>query len=279
MAGENNAQDTDNENLKTENQYTEESSKTSESKGEDTKTDDQKDAESAVKEAEKGGATEEELERTRRALAKANKEAQDRRYKLQEWDDLGVDPETVKQWKEERRSEEVRKAEEEGRYQDIIERTRQEAATDREKAEEKVNQMKAQLESYLVDKNIAEAISSEEGIPRLLQDITRKSVKTVLDDSGEYKTVVVDSDGLPRKGEDGSEMSVRDLVKSFKQDPDLQYAFRAPNTSGSGTDSQASATPPSKKPGPKPKRSSMTAKEQRAYVQKHGYQEFSKLPR
>lgn len=293
MAEENKDENnTDNQdNLKTEDQYSEKDTKTteesreadsksSESTSEEGKTTDQEKAEKAVKDAEKAGATEEELERTRKALAKANKEAQDRRYKLQEWDDLGVDPETVKQWKEERRNEEIRKAEEEGRYQDIIEKTRQESQEIQEKAESQVASMKAQLENYLVDRNLTEAIAAEEGIPKLLQGIARNYVKTVQDEaSGEYHTKVIDDDGMPRVNDKGEEMSIRELVQSFKEDPDLQYAFKAPKTSGSGNDSQASATPPSKKPGPKPKKGDMSQKEQREFVQKHGYAEFAKLPR
>lgn len=294
MAEENKDENnTDNQgNTKTEAQYSEEKdtktpeasreadSKASESTSDDTKTDDQEKAEKAVKDAEKAGATEEELERTRKALAKANKEAQERRYKLQEWDDLGVDPETVKQWKEERRNEEIRKAEEEGRYQDIIERTRQESQEIQEKSQAQVAQMKAQLEKHLVDKNLTEAIAAEEGIPKLLQGIARNYVKTVHDEaSGEYHTKVVDDDGMPRVNDKGEEMSIRELVQSFKEDPELQYAFKAPKTSGSGNDSQASAQPPSKKPGPKPKKGDMSQKEQREFVQRYGYAEFAKLPR
>lgn len=288
---ENNTENQD--NLKTEAQYSEKDtntntneesreadSKSAEGASEESKTTDQEKAEKAVKDAEKAGATEEELERTRKALAKANKEAQDRRYKLQEWDDLGVDPDTVKQWKEERRNEEIRKAEEEGRYQDIIDRTRQESQEIQEKAQAEVAKMKAQLESQLVDKNLTEAIAAEEGIPKLLQGIARNYVKTVQDETtGEYATKVIDEDGMPRVNDKGEEMSIRELVQSFKEDPDLSYAFKAPKTSGSGNDSQASATPPSKKPGPKPKKSDMSQKEQREFVQKHGYQEFAKLPR
>lgn len=291
MADKENQEQEQETNLKTEDQYSEKDTKTAEgesreadskssaSASEDDKTSEQEKAEKAVKDAEKAGATEEELERTRKALAKANKEAQDRRYKLQEWDDLGVDPETVKQWKQERREAEEQKAREEGRYQELIEKARNEAREADEKANEKVASMKAQLEDYLVDRNLTEAISAEEGVPKLLQGIAKQSVKTVQDETtGEYTTVVIDDDGLPRKNEKGENMSIRELVQSFREDPDLQYAFKAPKTSGSGNDSQASATPPSKKPGPKPKRGDMSQKEQRDYVAKHGYAEFKKLP-
>lgn len=275
----------DEDTLKTEAEYSEkEPAKTEptekEPEQEAAKSSEQEKAENDLKDAEDGGASPEEVDRIRKALAKANKESADRRHKLQQWDDLGVDPETIKQWKAERRDAEIKKAEEEGRYQDIIDRTRQESQEVAEKSQAEVAKMKAQLEDYLVDRNLTEAIASEEGIPKLLQSIARQYVKTVQDETtGEYQTKVVDESGLARVNEKGEEMSIRDLVASFKEDPDLQYAFKAPKTSGSGNDSQAAAAAPSSKPGPKPKRGNMTQKEQRAYVQKHGYPEFAKLPR
>lgn len=219
----------------------------------------------------------EELERTRKALAQANEEAKNRRLKLREWEDLGIDSDTVKQWKEDRDKAELSAMEEERRYQEIIEKTRTDANVDVQKAQEQREEMKSQLESYLVDKNITEAIAAEEGVPRLLQGVAKQYVKTVQSESGEYSTVVVDDDGLPRKGEDGTPMTIRDLVGSFKDDPDLRYAFKAPKASGA--DLSGAENPQGKKSGPKKHRSKMSTKDQRDYVAKYGYEEFRKLPR
>lgn len=271
------------DNLKQEGQYNEDASRFESSEKSTEKT-------TPTEKPEKGSGKEgeskeefkvdpEEWDRTRRALTKANEEAKNRRLKLQEWDELGVDPETVKAWKQERDEEELRKAEEEGRYQEIIEKTRNEATSKVSQAQQERDAMKAQLESYLVDKNLTEAIAAEEGIPKLLQGIAKQYVKTVQDESGAYRTVVVDDDGMPRKNDAGNDMDVRELVQSFKTDPDLAYAFKAPKVSGNGSDSQASNTPPSKKPGPKPHRGKMSQKEQRDFVRQHGYAEFRKLPR
>lgn len=273
--------------MKTEAQYEEQGSQKQETKGtedystESSKTAEQDKAEDDLKEAERSAdVSPEEVEKMRKALAKVNRESADRRHKLNQWEDLNVDPETVKAWKEEREEAEEQKAREEGRYQELIEKARQEARTADEKANEKVNSMKTQLESYLVDQKLTEAIAAEDGIPKLLQGIAKQYVKTVQDENtGDYSTVVMDDDGLPRKNESGENMSIRELVQTFKQDGDLQYAFKAPKVSGSGNDSQASNTPAAKNPGPKPKRNEMSAKEQRAYVKEHGYEAFSKLPR
>ena len=221
----------------------------------------------------------EEFDRTRKALTKANDEAKTRRLKLQEWDELGVDTETVKLWKQERDKAELTLAEEEGRYQEIIEKTRTQAKADNDKFQAERDEMKTQLESYLIDKNLTEAIAAEEGVPRLLQGIAKSYVKTVQDEQGKYSTVVVDEDGLPRKNKSGVAMSVRELVKSFRDDPELAYAFKAPHVSGAGTDSQAASAAVTKKTGPTPHRGVMSPREQRDYVAKHGYEEFRKLPR
>lgn len=219
----------------------------------------------------------EELERTRKALEKVNEESKNRRLKLREWEELGVDSETVKKWKEDREKAELEAMEEERRYQEIIERTRSEANTDVQKAQEQREAMKQQLESYLVDKNITEAIAAEEGVPRLLQSVAKQYVKTVQNEAGEYSTVVVDEEGIPRKSEREEPMTIRDLVSSFKEDPDLRYAFKAPKVSGadvSGSDNSATT-----RSAPRKHRSKMNPKEQRDYVAKYGYEEFRKLPR
>ena len=260
---------------KTEEQYNENKSSEKTSAEEEQRKQDDED----VKKAKEAGVDVEEFERTKKALAKANKEAEQRRHKLNEWDELGVDPDKVKAMLQEQRDAEIKKAEEEGRYQELLDKIKTESSEKLTKAEEKVNNMQRKLESYLVDKNLTEAIAAEDGIPKLLQGIAKQYVSVIEDDTGDYKTVILDEDGQPRKNEKGEPMNVRELVKSFKEDPDLQYAFKAPKTSGAGTDSQAASTPPSKKPGPKPRRGDMSPKEQRDFVQKYGYEEFSKLPR
>lgn len=239
----------------------------------------EKEVEKDVRKAKEASVDVEEFDRTRKALEKANKEAQDRRHKLREWDELGVEPEKVRALLDEQREAEIKKAEEEGRYQELLDKMKDETNQKVSKADEKVNQMKSQLESYLVDKNLTEAIAAEDGIPKLLEGIAQKYVSAVEGEDGSYKTLVSDEDGKPRLNEKGDPMSIRELIASFKEDDDLQYAFKAPKVSGTGSDGQSSSAPSKgNDTAPKPKKSSMSPKQQREYVAKHGYPQFAKLP-
>lgn len=225
-----------------------------------------------VKAAKEAGVSIEEFERTRKALAKANKEAQDRRHKLQEYEELGVDPEKIKSMLQEQRDKEIAQMEEERRYNELLDKMKEETTSKVEQYQKENENMKRTVEKYVRDNTINEAIAAEDGVPKLLQGIVRDRTKVVQDEHGDYLTVVLDEYGQE------SDMSVKDLVSSFKDDPDLGYAFKAPRVSGNGTSNEGSSKPPSSKPGPKKPRSKMSATEKSVFVDKHGLDEYKKLP-
>lgn len=237
---------------------------------------DASDDQEALETARDNGVDVEEFERTQAALAKVNKESAARRIELQKWKELGVDTDTVKQLLKEQREAEIKKAEEEGKYQEVLDRMQRETQEKIEAAEGKVAQMQQGLERQLKDKAIIEAIAAEDGIVKLLKSHVGQYVKLVETDEGEYVQKVVDEDGQPMLDKKGKPLNLRGLLKVLKTDPDLSYAFKAPRTSGSGTNN--SESPSSGNPvNSNLRRSQMSEKDQRSFVREHGVKEYRKL--
>jgi uncharacterized 2Fe-2S/4Fe-4S cluster protein (DUF4445 family) len=220
-----------------------------------------------------------ELDRTRKALEKANREAQDRRLELKEWKELQVDPAKVRQLLDEQRKADVKRKEDEGRYRELLNdvetATQSEIQKIRDEADEKVVKMQGSIEKYFVEKTVAESLAAEGASQKLLGKHVRDQVKVVERD-GEYQTVVVDKDGEPRLVRGGGFMTVADLISEMKKDDDFARAFPAPKTSGSGTgDSSNKGSRPNTSGLSKGK---MSIPDRAAFRAKHGVEEYNKLP-
>lgn len=239
-------------------------------------------AEAVAKEAKEHGVSVEEFERTRDALAKANKEAQDRRHKLKEWDDLGVDPDKVKQLLQQEEDARRKRMEEEARYNELIEEMQSSTESEKQKIteeyEEKLKTARTAVERHLVDKTIAETLSSE-GVksPKLLSRYMKDYVKTVEDD-GEYKTVVLDDDGNIRTKRGGANVTVNDFVNELKGSDEFASVFPAPKVSGTGASNDTSKASSSTAAPTNQKRSKMSLGQKLAYQEKYGMDAYKSLP-
>ena len=221
-----------------------------------------------------------EFERTRKALEKANKEAQDRRLKLKEWEELNVDPNKVRELLEKQREAEVKRKEEEGRYRELLEEietsTQSEIQKAKQEAEEQVSKMKSNLEKYFVDKTVTEALASEGASVKLLGKHIKDQV-AVIDVDGDYQTVVVDKNGEPRLKRGGAYMTVDDLIAEMKKDDEFARAFPAPKVSGNGTGDASTSN--SGRPNTSGlSKSKMTITERAAFRTKYGVDEYNKIP-
>ena len=228
--------------------------------------------------AKEQGVSTEEFEKTRKALEKANKEAAERRQKLKEWEQLNTDPETVQQIIQEKEEKERKEAEEQGRYQELIDKMRQQTQEKEEKAEQRVQEMQEKLNKQILEKEVNNAISSEDGIVELLDEKIKKNTKLEETNDG-YSIKVVDENGYDMVDQKGNKLSLQGYIASLKDHPTFSYAFKAPKVSGAGTNNAESTgggggVDPSKQKA----RSKMTQKEQRDFVREHGIKEYKNLP-
>lgn len=271
-------QDTDQTNVKDDDKGDQDKNR-----NDDSKNDDTDDKNFDDKDFKESGVDPEEFERTRKALAKANKEAEARRKRLKEWDELGVDPDKVKNLLKEQQNADRKRMEEEGRYRELLEQLEETSESEkrqiREEADQRVNKMRENLEKHFIDRTITEAIASEGANPKLLNRHVKDQVQVIEDDDGEFRTVVVDADGNPRLKRGGSNMTVKDLLQEMKNDDAFAPAFPAPDTSGAGTNASstgkrgAASAPPTGL-----KRGDMSIQDRAAYRQKYGKEAYEKLP-
>jgi DNA-binding transcriptional MerR regulator len=207
------------------------------------------------------------------ALAKLTKEAQERREKLTQWESLGVDADNVKTMLQQQREAELKKAEEEGRYIDLLEKIKADARSEREELQRKLEATQQKMMTQIYERELNDAISREDGIVDLLEGKLRTHTKIVEDDNG-YNVVVLEEDGSI------SEKSVRDLLREWKKDDVLSHGFKAPRASGAGTNSNTSTPAAGKLPvgAPKMRRSQMTISQRVEYRTKYGKDAYNSLP-
>lgn len=227
-----------------------------------------------------------ELEKTQNRIKELNKENEKRRHQLKDWEELqnsGVDPNTVKTLLQERKDAERKKKEEEGRYRELLEEIETQTAAEKEQikseADQKLSVMQKNLEKYFVDKEIAEAVSAEGASLKLLSKHVKEHVKMVEED-GEFKTIVVDAKGEPRLKRGGSYFTVSDLLAEMKGDEEFAKAFPAPSTSGGGSNSNAtkSASSPSAAAKAGLQRGKMSPQEKYNFQKEHGMDAYLELP-
>lgn len=124
-----------------------------------------------------------------------------------------------------------------------VEKVRQEimktAETKIAEADGKVSKMRGSLEAVLIGREAVAAIAGEKGDTELLMPFVSRQVK-VVEENGDYKSVVVDADGNTRLNPaTGKEMSVAELVKEMKADKKFSRLFESEAPSGGGAQPKA----------------------------------------
>lgn len=223
-----------------------------------------------------------ELEAAQNRIHELNKENQKRRMEIKEWEKFqedGYDPEKIQGLIKQQKDLERKQLEEQGRYEELIEQMQTERETELNKIKEEkdteLGTMKKTLEKYFIDNAVTESLSKEGGSPKLLGKHIKEQLK-VVEEGGEYKTVVLNSEGEPRTKRGGALFTVDDLVQEMKNDDEYARGFSAPNVTGSGTTS--TQTPSSKTPPPSKPRSKMTMQEKINFRKEHGAEAYDKLP-
>jgi len=221
-----------------------------------------------------------ELEKAQARIQELNKENEKRRFQVKEWEELGVDPETVKKWQQDIKQAEEKRKREEGRFEELLQEMREQTEAEKQRieseAQEKLSKMQSAVEKHLVDKTIAETLSSE-GVkaPKLLSRYMKDYVRTVEED-GEYKTVVLDDDGEIRTKRGGAKFTVDDFVNELKGSDEFASVFPAPKVSGTG--SEGTSSRPVGNNVPRKPRSQMNSREKAEFQKAYGFEEYYKLP-
>lgn len=122
-----------------------------------------------------------------------------------------------------------------------VEKLRTQMQEEIAKREKEASSWRGRFENTLVEREIAEALAAEGGIPDLLLPMMRGQVR-VVEEGGNFSAQVHDSDGSARLVA-GKPMTARQLVQSLKADPKFGGAFLASGASGSGASSTSGQRP------------------------------------
>lgn len=200
----------------------------------------------------------------RAALKTANREAATLRTKYKDIDPEEV--ETMRQQVEELKTKAGPEALE------SIKRQMNEAhGKEREKLQQKLDRLRASLSDALVEGEAARVLAEMKGSPTLLLPHIRKSVKITETDDG-FAVHVVNGKGESRVRDDGSPMTIKQLVEEMKGAPEFGRAFDGSGAAGTGSGGGSGGG------GAAKKRSQMTVEQKAAYVAEHGQEAYLKLP-
>lgn len=167
------------------------------------------------------------------ALQKERERANTLDKQAKAWAAMGKTPEEIQALVEAQRKADEDKAMKGGEFeklkQQIIDQHKGELA----KKDERIGSLTKSLERRLIDADATAAIAGAKGIPALLLPHVRASVK-VVEDNGDFKVQVVDSQGNPRVNGKGEFLSIADLVDEMRQSDVFGRAFEPSGTAGGG---------------------------------------------
>src|ERR1017187_6045650 len=162
---------------------------------------------------------------------------------LKDYRALG-DPEKVKKAVAQIAELEEKRLREEGDFKKIQEQTITKHAEEMAAKDKELAKVNGFLAENLIDAEAVKAIVAEKGKPKLLLRHVVSQMKVIVNEAtGKPEAVVVDASGTPRIATGGGQrMTVIDLVKELKADPDFGGAFEPSGAAGGGATKGAPTT-------------------------------------
>lgn len=96
-----------------------------------------------------------------------------------------------------------------------------------------ITKLMGQIESLMVDSEVAKAIAEAKGNSKLLMPLLKQRIK-VVDKDGSMVVKVTEDNGDPSVNDKGEPLSITALVESFKKDENFAGAFDSSGLSGGG---------------------------------------------
>jgi len=179
----------------------------------------------------------EDIEKLREALRRANAEAAERRKRLEQLEALvkqfeGVDPEEYRKLKEQQRKLEEERLKKEGEFEKLLAKRQQEWERKLKETEQKVKEWEQRYRQVAIDERLVAAFAKAGAIaPDEAMMLTRHFVD--LDDKGVY---VKGEDGMPLLGEGGKRLTLEEFAKRWLEEH--PHHKRAPSGGAGSTGGQ-----------------------------------------
>lgn len=151
-----------------------------------------------------------------------------------------VDPEEYKALKAAQEAREREEAERKGHFDKIIAQKDSQYQQELSKREADLKAALLAVERYVLDAEIAQAVSANKGKLKLLAPLVKAQLKAI-NEGGNYRVSVIDADGDERfNPKTNAPMTVAELVAEMKLDPEFGGAFESSGATGGGASGAAS---------------------------------------
>lgn len=153
---------------------------------------------------------------------------------------LGATPEEAMAALEEMKKQGPKKGESEQQFEERLQKMKLEMdknyGTQLSEKDKELTSMRATLEEYLIDSEVANIMSSDpelKGSAILAKPHVRSQIK-VVNEGGKYLVRVVDKDGDARGDGKGGYMGIKGLLAEMKKQPEFARIFDSTTTPGGG---------------------------------------------
>lgn len=146
----------------------------------------------------------------------------------------GVDLEEINALKQAQEEQAQKKAEEEGKYSELLAANAEKHKAEVEALQAKAENYRNQFHTKSVETQILAALDKEKGSPTLLMSAIKARL-SVEENEGQISIVGLSQSGEPMMTDDGKTATVADVVAHLKTLEEYQPAFEATRISGSGS--------------------------------------------
>lgn len=223
------------------------------------------------------------------ALARANKEAGDRRKQIDRWEKIGKTAEEIEELLAKIDEDKDKAAHEKGDVEAVKKQMLDQFAKERKKLEDKIaeaevktGKMRSAMESQMIDATATAAIVEAKGDPFMLLHHVQRFAKVEEADDGKYMIKVMDPlEGTEKVNGEGKPMTIPELVAEMSQNERYARAFVGNGHSGGGSRQQGGGERPSTV---KSKKELDTREKRMAFVktfpsEEAGMDAYDKLPK
>lgn len=203
------------------------------------------------------------------------KSAEKRLKRLPDGFDPDKDLEELAALRKEREEREAHEAEKKGEWDKLRAQLQDQQAKRDEEWGGKVKSLESELDRLLRSDKARDEIDKRKASGRLLLREVLALTRTIVDDHGKRKVVVVDESGDLRLNGNGDDMTMAELLDELEKDPECAGAFPAPESTGGGASGRRVA---GSGHGVQSKTDLKDRAAKSAYIDAHGLDAYNALP-
>ena len=178
-------------------------------------------------------------------------ETKNAKSKAKQWEDLGFDPEDVKELLHERQKEQDAKKRDEGKFEELIAEMKTKHESEIKELKDKHDRRVVKEKEAHITREIATACQDKDvqGKMLMLESYIKTATEVVELDNGELVTRIKGKDGNYRIADgQGNYMTVKDLLLELRQDENWGGAFNSSGVQGGGATKSVQNQPGAKHP-------------------------------